>query len=297
MAQASERGPQAPFSLWHAGRFQLELDQPLLMGIVNVTPDSFSDGGQHDAPPAALVHAQRLLEEGAHILDLGGESTRPGAPAVSAEQEWARLAPVLQEVVRWQVPVSVDTRRTEVMARALDAGADIINDVQALQAPGALALLAAHGQAGVCLMHMRADPSTMQQYTDYAGDVVEELRGWLGQRAREVRDAGVQALRIVLDPGIGFAKTPEQNLLLLQRQAELLSLGFPLLIGWSRKSTLGLITGRPAMQRQAASVAAALMAAQAGASVLRVHDVAATRDALRVWEAVRLGKPPQQDGQ
>ncbi len=267
------------------------------MGIVNVTPDSFSDGGQHDDSRAALAHAKRLMEEGAQILDLGGESTRPGAPPVSVKQEWARLEPVLRELVRWRLPVSVDTRRTEVMARALDAGADIINDVQALQAPGALALLAAHGQAGVCLMHMRAEPSTMQQHTQYAGDVLQELLDWLGQRAQAVQAAGVDAQRLVLDPGIGFAKTPEQNLLLLQRQSELLALGFPLLIGWSRKSTLGLVTARPAQQRQAASVAAALMAAQAGASVLRVHDVAATRDALRVWQAVRLGRALEQDRQ
>jgi len=265
------------------------------MGIVNVTPDSFSDGGHHAAPQAALAHAQRLLEQGAHILDLGGESTRPGALQVSAEQEWARVGPVVQELVRWKVPVSVDTRRTEVMARALGAGADIVNDVQALQAPGALALLAAHRYAGVCLMHMRAEPGTMQAHTDYRGDVVHELRAWLGQRAQAVRLAGVSAQRIVLDPGIGFAKTAEQNLLLLKRQKELLALGFPLLIGWSRKSTLGLITGRPAQERQAASVAAALLAAQAGAAVLRVHDVAATVDALRVWRAVVDGKPPQED--
>jgi dihydropteroate synthase len=297
MPQASKRGHRAPFSFWRAGRFQLSLETPLIMGIVNVTPDSFSDGGQHDDPGAALVHAKQLVEEGAQILDLGGESTRPGAAPVSVEQEWARLEPVLQELVRWQLPVSVDTRRTEVMDRALDAGADIINDVQALQAPGALALLAAHGRAGVCLMHMRADPSTMQQHTHCAGDVVQELSGWLSKRAQAVQAAGVDAQRVVLDPGIGFAKTPEHNLLLLQRQSELLALGFPLLIGWSRKSTLGLVTGRPAPQRQAASLAAALMAAQAGASVLRVHDVAATRDALRVWQAVSLGRVPQQDPQ
>ena len=296
MSTPSQRGRQAPFSCWSAGRFQLTLDSPLVMGIVNLTPDSFSDGGQHDAPGAALAHAQRLVEEGAHILDLGGESTRPGAPAVSPEQEWARLAPVLTEVVRWGLPVSVDTRRTEVMARALDMGADIINDVQALQAPGALELLAQHQQAGVCLMHMHAEPGTMQQHADYTGDVVLAVLQWLTLRVQAVQAAGVQAQRIVLDPGIGFAKTATHNLQLLQRQHELQALGFPLLIGWSRKSTLGLITGRPAPQRQAASVAAALLAAQAGALVLRVHDVAATVDALKVWRAATLGRPPEQDG-
>lgn len=275
---------------WRAGRYALGLDQPLVMGIVNITPDSFSDGGQHDDPQRAVAHAARLLEEGAHILDLGGESTRPGAAAVTPEQEWARVAPVLEAVRAWDVPVSVDTRRTEVMRRALEAGADIINDVQALQAPGALEVLAAHSSAGVCLMHMRGEPATMQAHTDY-GDVVLEVGQWLAQRVLLLEQAGISRTRVVVDPGIGFAKTPPQNLELLRRQGELLSIGCPLLAGWSRKSTLGLITGRPADQRQAASVAAALLAAQGGASVLRVHDVAATVDALAVWRAVTEGMP------
>lgn len=277
---------------WQAGRFALSLRWPLVMGIVNVTPDSFSDGGQHDAPQAAIAHARQLMEEGAHILDIGGESTRPGAAPVSPENEWRRIEPVLREVRGWGVPVSVDTRRTEVMAQALALGADIINDVQALQAPGALELLGLHPRAGVCLMHMRGEPGSMQQHTQYAGDVVQEVGQWLAHRATAVQAAGVAAARIVLDPGIGFAKTPEQNLALLQRQRELLAIGLPLLIGWSRKSTLGLITGRPAPQRVAASVAAALMAAQAGAAVLRVHDVSATVDALRVWRATLEGQVP-----
>ena len=261
------------------------------MGIVNVTPDSFSDGGRHDAPEMAVAHARQLKEEGADILDIGGESTRPGADPVTPEAEWGRIEPVLRAVLPWGVPISVDTRRTEVMAQALAMGVDIINDVQALQAPGALELLARHTQAGICLMHMRGEPGSMQNHTDYAGDVVQEVGGWLAQRAAAVQAAGVSASRITVDPGIGFAKTPEQNLALLQRQQELHALGYPLLIGWSRKSTLGLITGRPADQRAAASVAAALLAAQAGAAVLRVHDVAATVDALRVWQATRAAAP------
>ncbi len=290
--QVDQRGPWAPFPFWKAGRFELALAEPVVMGIVNVTPDSFSDGGQHEAPQAAIRHARQLLDDGAEILDIGGESTRPGAAPVTAEDEWRRIEPVLREVLAWGIPVSVDTRRTEVMIRALTLGADIINDVQALQSAGALEALVRDGRAGVCLMHMRGEPASMQAHTRYDGDVVHEVRDWLAARAAVVRQAGVQAERILLDPGIGFAKTPEQNLALLQRQQELAGAGHPLLIGWSRKSTLGLITGRPAPQRQAASVAAALLAAQAGAAVLRVHDVAATVDALRVWRAVRHGEVP-----
>ena len=270
---------------WHAGRFTLDLSVPRVMGIVNLTPDSFSDGGLHATPQSALAHAQRLVEEGADLLDVGAESTRPGAAPVSPDEEWARLAPLLPELVRWGVPVSVDTRRPEVMARALDAGVDIINDVQALSAPGALALLAAHGRAGVCLMHMRGEPATMQQQVHYAADVVDTVRLELGLRLQAAQEAGIAMSRITLDPGIGFSKSPAHNLALLGRQAELLALGRPLLIGWSRKSTLGQLTGRPVDQRLGASVAAALLAAQRGAGVLRVHDVAATVHAVRVARA------------
>ena len=257
------------------------------MAIVNLTPDSFSDGGQHEVPEAAIAHAQACLDQGADILDLGAESTRPGAMAVDEGQEWARLEPVLREAVRWNCPVSVDTRRTSVMRRALDLGADVINDVQALQAPGALEVLAQHPCAGACLMHMRGEPGTMQQHTDY-GDVVQEVGEWLRSRARVVQEAGIAAERLMLDPGIGFAKRPQHNLALLEQQRRLTALaGGPLLIGWSRKSTLGTVTGRShAADRMAASVAAALLAAQAGAAVLRVHDVAQTVDALKVWRAV-----------
>jgi len=261
------------------------------MGIVNVTPDSFSDGGRHNISRAAIAHARLLLDEGAQVLDIGGESTRPGAAPVSPHHEWIRIQEVLAEALTWGVPISVDTRRTEVMAQALAMGVDIINDVQALQAPGATALLAAQGRAGVCLMHMRGEPDSMHEQTDYGGDVVRAVGQWLAHRAATVQAQGVAAERITVDPGIGFAKTPEQNLTLLQRQRELLCIGRPLLIGWSRKSTLGRITGRPAQERTAASVAAALLAAQAGASVLRVHDVAATVDALRVWKAAKDSAP------
>jgi dihydropteroate synthase len=207
------------------------------------------------------------------------------------------VLPVLEGALSLGVPVSVDTSEPLVMQHALALGVDIVNDVRSLRRPGALACVAGHASAGVCLMHMRGEPGTMQQHADYTGDVVQEVLQWLAHRVQAVQAAGVQAQRIVLDPGIGFAKTAAHNLQLLHRQHELQALGFPLLIGWSRKSTLGLITGRPAPQRQAASVAAALLAAQAGASVLRVHDVAATVDALKVWRAAMLGKPPEQDRQ
>lgn len=258
------------------------------MGVVNVTHDSFSDGGCHSDPGVAIEHARRLLQEGADILDVGGESTRPGAQPISPAQEWARIDPVLRELARWGVPVSVDTRHTETMGRALELDVDIINDVQALQAPGAVALLASHGRAGVCLMHMRGEPRTMQDNPDCDDDPVIAVTQWLSERAALVRSAGVAAQRILVDPGIGFGKTPQANLQLLARQDELLGAGHPLVVGWSRKSTLGLITGRPVSQRLGASVAAAVLAAQAGASVLRVHDVAPTVDALRVWRQARM---------
>ena len=260
------------------------------MAILNVTPDSFSDGGLHAESRSALERAQACVEQGADILDVGGESTRPGAAAVSVEEEWQRLEPVLRELVRWPIAISVDTRRTEIMHRSLDLGVDIINDVQALQAPGALDLLARHAQAGVCLMHMRGEPRDMQSQTDYT-DVVQEVTGWLKARCRTVLAAGVNPDRVVVDPGIGFSKTPGQNLALLARQPELLQVGRPLLIGWSRKSTLGLITGRSEPRdRVAASVAAATLALGAGASILRVHDVGPTVDALKVWEAVQQSR-------
>lgn len=272
---------------WHTTRFTIDLSRPQVMGIVNVTPDSFSDGGRHADTVSALKHAQQLVEEGADILDIGGESTRPGAPAVPAEEEWARIEGVLRGAMAWGVPLSIDTCKTEVMQRALDLGADIINDVKALGAPGALDAVARHPSCGVCVMHMKGSPATMQDAPVY-NDVLDEVRHFLRSRLHALTTAGIGLERITLDPGIGFGKTPQHNLALLQRQAELLDLGRPLLLGWSRKSTLGELTGRAVDQRLAASLAAALAAVQKGAAVVRVHDVAQTVDALRVWKAAGL---------
>ncbi len=272
---------------WQTTRFAIDLSCPRVMGIVNVTPDSFSDGGRHADTTAALKHAQRLVDEGAHILDIGGESTRPGAPTVPADEEWARIEGVLRVAMGWCVPLSVDTCKPEVMQRALDLGADIINDVQALGAPGALDVVAGHPSCGVCVMHMKGSPATMQDAPAY-DDVLDEVCHFLQARLQALAEAGIGPERITLDPGIGFGKAPAHNLALLRRQKELLALGRPLLLGWSRKSTLGEVTGRPVDQRLAASLAAALAAVQQGAAIVRVHDVAQTVDALRVWEAAGL---------
>lgn len=272
---------------WQTTRFRIALDQARVMGIVNVTPDSFSDGGQHGTADAALAHGEQLLEEGADMLDIGGESSRPGARPVSAEEEWARVAPVLQGALRLGCPVSLDTTKTALMQRALDLGVDIVNDINALRAPGAEAAVSRHPNCGICLMHMQGEPQSMQAAPSYV-DVVAEVGGYLGDRAARLRALGVSADRIVLDPGIGFGKTVEHNFELLRRQAQLLGLGYPLLAGWSRKSSLGTVTGRAAGERLVASVAAALAAVQRGAAVVRVHDVAATVDALKVWRAAGL---------
>ena len=274
---------------WHTSRFLIDLGRPQVMGIVNVTPDSFSDGGQHAQAGAAMAHCERLLREGADILDIGGESTRPGARQPDLAEECLRVLPVLRHAVTLGVPVSIDTSRPELMVEALALGVDIINDVRALARPGVLSAVVAQGQCGVCLMHMPAEPGVMQQAPTYAGDdVLTEVVTWLGQRLQQVRAAGVSADRIVLDPGIGFGKTPADNWALLRGQAELLALGRPLLLGWSRKSTLGALTGRPVSDRALPSVAAALACVQRGGRVLRVHDVADTVDALKVWAAAGL---------
>ena len=277
--------------VWHTGRFRLVLDRVHVMGIVNVTPDSFSDGGQFLDPSAAISHAETLVAQGADLLDLGAESTRLNATPVAAEEEWRRLQPVLAEVVRWGVPVSVDTHKPEVMRAALEAGADLINDVRALTTPDALQALAAHPSAGVCLMHSRGDPSTMQTLAQY-DDVVEDVASFLAERFQAACSSGIAADRIALDPGYGFAKTMEHSVELLARQealrARLAQAGVerPLLAGLSRKGTVGRLTGRPVAQRLAGSLAAALLAVQRGARVLRVHDVAETVDVLKVWQAV-----------
>ena len=275
---------------WQTTRFRIELARPLVMGIVNVTPDSFSDGGQHADTRAALAHCERLLAEGADMLDIGGESTRPGAEPVGLAHELARVLPVLEGALKLGCPVSVDSFKPEVMQQALALGADIVNDINALRARGAAEVVAAHASCGVCLMHMRGAPLTMQQRPEY-GDVLAEVLDFLRERSEALQALGVADERIVLDPGIGFGKSVEHNIELLRRQRELLALGRPLLIGWSRKSTLGAITGRAAPQeRVAASLAAALAAVESGASIVRVHDVAATVDALKVWRAAGLGR-------
>ncbi len=272
---------------WLTTRFSIDLALPRVMGIVNVTPDSFSDGGRHASTAKALAHCERLLSEGAHMLDIGGESTRPGSVAVPLEEELARVLPVLEGALKLGCPVSVDTRHAEVMRAALAMGADIVNDIDALQGPGALDVVADHGRCGVCLMHMHGTPETMQARPAY-DDVVEEVGAFLSERVRALEARGIAAKRIVLDPGIGFGKRPEHNIALLRRQRELLAPGRPLLVGWSRKSTLGAITGRDVPDRQAASVAAALAAVQLGARIVRVHDVAQTVDALKVWSVAGL---------
>ncbi len=272
---------------WQAGRYRLMLQQALVMGIVNVTPDSFSDGGQSFDTAAALRRCEQLVQEGADLLDIGGESTRPGAPAVPAAEELRRVLPVVQAAVTLGVPVSVDTSKAEVMRAVLDAGADIINDVQALRAPQALQICAAHKSAGLCLMHMVGTPTTMQSQAVY-DDVTQQVLAFLATQLQRVLQAGVAAERVVLDPGYGFGKTLDQNCQLLAEQQQLLALGRPLLVGLSRKSLLGQLTGgKPAHERLAASVAAALAAVEAGAHVVRVHDVAATVDALKVWRRLR----------
>ena len=275
---------------WQAGRFRIDLSAPKIMGIVNLTPDSFSDGGTYSrSARAALAHAERLLAEGAHILDIGGESTRPGAAHVSPEEEWVRLQPVVEEIAKWNVPLSVDTRRSTIMQRLLGDGlSDIINDISALEDNGAIELLAAHPSTGICLMHMQGLPETMQNNPQYQ-DVVAEVAGYLKARAQVCRAAGIRSERIVLDPGICFGKNLQHNIQLMRHLPDLQAqTGLPLLVGVSRKRMIGEITGEaePA-QRIHGSVAAALYAAERGATILRVHDVKATADALKVWQALR----------
>ena len=253
------------------------------MGVLNVTPDSFSDGGRFLEKADAVAQARRMLEEGADIVDVGGESSRPGAAPVSEEEEIKRVVPVLQALQDLKAPVSVDTRRPRVMREALAAGASMINDISALAAPGALEAVAA-SECAVCLMHMQGEPGTMQRDPRY-GDVVREVKAFLSERVLVCENHGIARDRIAIDPGFGFGKTSAHNLELLRRLPELAALGVPVAAGWSRKSTLGAITGRDAGDRLAASLAAALLAAQRGARILRVHDVKETRDALAVWEA------------
>ena len=275
--------------IWQTTRFSIDLTKPQVMGIVNVTPDSFSDGGCHGSTAAALRHCEQLLREGAHILDIGGESTRPGSPAVPLPEELARAVPLVRDAVSLGVPISVDTYKPEVMQEVLDLGADIVNDVWALRQPGAAGVVAAHPRCGVCLMHMHRDPQTMQA-APMQGDVVHEVRSFLELAAQNLQSLGVQKNRIMLDPGIGFGKTVAQNFSLLARQSVLLAAGYPLLAGWSRKSSLGEVTGLAVQDRLVPSVAAAVLAVERGASVVRVHDVGATVSALAVWSAVQQAR-------
>ena len=253
------------------------------MGVLNVTPDSFSDGGRFLEPRAALEQARRLLDEGADILDVGGESSRPGAAPVDQTTELERILPIVKAVK--DNPVSVDTRRPEVMRAALAEGASMINDIEALAAPEALEAVAA-SDCGICLMHKKGDPATMQKDPKYA-DVVAEVLGFLKERIQACEARGIQKSRLCIDPGFGFGKTVGHNFSLLRELRALAALGVPVVAGWSRKSSLGAVTGRPVTERLAASLSAALLALQGGATILRVHDVKETRDVIAVWEAWR----------
>ncbi len=277
-------------SYFQCGRYRFARDRrPLVMGILNVTPDSFSDGGQHASRDAALRHAEQMIAEGVDIIDIGGESSRPGSASLPLDQELARVLPVIEALRDCGKPLSIDTYKPETMRAALAAGADLINDIWGLRMPGAIEAVAAAdaGQAGLCIMHMQRDPQTMQEAPHY-DDVVGEVRDFLQQRVDTLRAAGVDDSRIVLDPGFGFGKTAEHNLRLLGELPRLAVDGLPLLAGLSRKSTLGAILGgRPPQQRVAASIAAAVCAAERGAYIVRVHDVQASVDAMKTWWAVR----------
>lgn len=284
-------------AVWQTSRFRLDLSQPRVMGIVNVTPDSFSDGGAHASTSAALEHCEQLLKEGADILDIGGESTRPGSPAVPLDAELARVLPVVREAVKLNVPLSIDTYKPEVMRAVLDLGADIVNDIWALRQPGAREAVAAHPSCGICLMHMHRDPQTMQA-VPMSGDVIPEVLSFLQAQVQLLRALKVDSSRITLDPGVGFGKTVAQNFALLARQRELLEGGLPLLLGWSRKSSIGAVTGiEAASGRVVPSVAAAVLAVDRGAAVVRVHDVRDTVAAIAVWRAMRAEEEPTQTQQ
>ena len=273
-----------PRAVLQLGRFSLTLERPLIMGVVNVTPDSFSDGGRFFGTQQALEHARVLIEEGADILDIGGESSRPGAEPVGLDEELRRVMPVLEQLAQMPVPVSVDTCKPDVMRRAIAAGAAMVNDINALREPGALEAVA-QSQAAVCLMHMQGEPRSMQRDPQYE-DVVAEVTAFLAQRVEAAQQAGVARERIVIDPGFGFGKNTGHNLGLLRGLHKIAGLGQPVLVGLSRKSLLGKITGKPIADRVSASVAAALLAVERGAALVRVHDVAATRDALLVLNAI-----------
>ena len=283
--------------IWQTSRFQIDLSRPRVMGIVNVTPDSFSDGGAYFSGAqnffAVMARCEQLIANGADLLDIGGESTRPCAQPVPVDEELARVLPVLRHAVTLGVPISIDTYKPAVMQAVLDLGADIINDVWALRQPGAVQAVAKHSRCGVCLMHMHREPQTMQALP-MQGDVVPQVLSFLRQSAQSLEAAGVDRQRIVLDVGIGFGKTVAQNFALLARQHEFLAAGYPLMAAWSRKSSLAAVAGLGSSSelvsvtnasRLVPSVAAALLAVERGARVVRVHDVRETAQALRVWQA------------
>lgn len=264
------------------GLFQFDLSRPIVMGIVNVTPDSFSDGGLHGRRDTAINHALQLIAEGADIIDIGGESTRPGASPVSVQEELDRVLPVIEGLPG--VPVSIDTFKPEVMKQAIAAGVHMVNDINALQDAQAMKAVA-QSRVAVCLMHKQGDPQTMQLLPDYM-DVVDEVSQFLRTRIKAAEAAGIERQRIVVDPGFGFGKALEHNLALLRELKKFKELGVPILAGLSRKSMLGALTGQDAQHRMPASIAAALIAVQRGASIVRVHDVRATVDALKIWNAI-----------
>lgn len=273
-------------SIFACGRFELDLSQPKVMGIVNVTPDSFSDGGQYDTLASAVAHAENLLKEGADILDIGGESTRPGATYVPVDEEIRRVVPVIQALSSLNVPLSIDTRKPEVMAAAIDAGVDIVNDISALEGSGSIDLLAST-KVGICLMHKQGDPQTMQLAPSYQ-NVVSEVTDYLANRIQQVLSAGVAKNRIVVDPGFGFGKTLEHNIALFQSINTMTQqLSTPFLIGVSRKKMLGEITGHELRERMMSSVVAAVLAVEKGAAIVRVHDVRETVDALKLWKVLK----------
>ena len=271
-------------SFLHCGKFKLSLSRPLIMGVVNVTPDSFSDGGLLPGASHAIAHALRLIEEGADLLDIGGESTRPGASPVSVDDELQRVLPVLEGLRNVPIPVSVDTQKPVVMRAAIAAGASMINDINAMQADGAWEVVA-ESDVALCLMHKQGSPLTMQRDPQYH-HAVREVRDFLAARVDAAQQHGIARERLIIDPGFGFGKRLEHNLALLRHLDQLATLGIPILVGLSRKSMLGKITGRDVGQRVYASIAAAIFAAQNGASILRVHDVAATKDAFQIINAL-----------
>lgn len=275
-------------SLFQCGRFELRFDRPFIMGIVNVTPDSFSDGNHHFSTQAAIEHGLKLVEEGADFLDIGGESTRPGCEPVSIEDELKRVIPVIEGLLDCGVPLSIDTFKPEVMEQSLAAGADLINDIYALRQEGALEAVAKYPKAGVCIMHMHGEPKTMQvSPPDYNDAITQHVYDFLQERMQVMLDVGIAKNRIMLDPGFGFGKTMQQNFQLLAEMERIKQLEAPILIGVSRKTMIGHATGQDVENRTVGSVVAALAAADRGAVVLRVHDVQATRDGLNVWNAIK----------